>query len=232
MKLLEKIARKYIERKDKEVKETSAEMVKRREILQKERTHIEKLIRDEINLQLLEVEKKMKPRTDIKEGDMVVLNKYAIKYDSANSWDSGAPYLSVSKKPVMALIEKIFISDSRSQDYIDRFLDRTTNDELRLFLTLNTIFHKFNEFIEYTQETPNDSGLYYSAKYKIDGSKDTHSSTLNLKSFLALHTTEADKTIELWNQKSYLEESYEKLSKLNAEWMRNLNKYSLNKMYN
>lgn len=167
-------------------------------------------------------------RLDIKVGDTVIANRYALRKDSKNFWDGGANIL-ISEggnvyyenpKPLLYKVTDIYVDSSYVEELIDKFLNAFSDDYLIESGKDKIVdFYKFwlknyrnNSRFDEKKNLTTFNGLYVGVKIQSDEFQPKWG--LNIFSFLNVESTHGLQTKNIWT-KQY--ENNEKISKLKQE---------------
>lgn len=152
-------------------------------------------------------------------GDVLILNRYSIDYDSSNGWDSGGLGLlscidrKEKKSPVIVKVTSVDVSYSFVSEMIERFINNTESDDyLKHWVDNNLLIKRFkNWYINYSRLTiPNHFGLYWDIKFETNITFKPKWG-LNSNSFHLLYSDAGKLTESLWIEESSIEEEIREL---------------------
>lgn len=173
-------------------------------------------------------------------GDTAIVNKYAIGYDSSNSWDGGASVLtSLISEPIFVKITSVYVTRELASEIIDKYLDTRTINELQFQIESHSLWYDYNKWCVSHSESlgyvfkPENLGLYINVKFDILIETDMSPSWgLNEYSLLKVGTSAAKETEDLWKR----EVKHKKLTKLlyerKSQWDADRNTVSTIKIRN
>jgi hypothetical protein len=203
--------------------------VKRIEAKQKEKADLEQKERDDVNKLYKEYEERAekliedyieKMYTDgchLKSGDTAILNFYELDYPCRNGWDTGPNEIlrnvpvEVKRKPLKVRITDVYISHSYYDDMLDRFFNIYYGDPLKRALDGGVVVQWF---IKFTQNNlwPENSGLYWEAKFEPLNFDFKPTWGLNAGSFLVEGTNGAIFTEKYWEKEGEIQTKWEEIN--------------------
>jgi hypothetical protein len=203
--------------------------VKRIEAKQKEKADLEQKERDDVNKLYKEYEERAekliedyieKMYTDgchLKSGDTAILNFYELDYPCRNGWDTGPNEIlrnvpvEVKRKPLKVRITDVYISRSYYDEMLDRFFNVYYGDHLKRALDEGVVVQWF---IKFTQNNlwPENSGLYWEAKFEPLNFDFKPTWGLNAGSFLVEGTNGAIFTEKYWEKEGEIQTKWEEIN--------------------
>lgn len=227
MKWLENIARKYITKKDGGVSSKIKNQRKNIRNYWKLEIEADKILTDFLE----EYEKEINLQSRFKIGDRAIMNKYSIKYQSENGWDSGASLIcrEIKDRPVFVKITNTYVTDTWAADSIERFIDRLDLDILEEYVNNGALIEKYKKY--YSNSFPNELhkslGLYVNVKFEIEGEASINPQWgLNEYSFHKVGSKEAKITEMMWNREIELEIDEDRIRKERKTWEKDRNSVS------
>ena len=159
----------------------------------------------------------------IKEGDVAILNRYAMVHEhSQNGWDGGpGTFLNHCHEddrntPIKCDILSIFVDCSFAHEKIEKWLDNQSYEKLESLMANDNLEKAY--FGWYKNLTPTNMlwkstyGLYRTAMFKAHFTKFNPSWGLNVGSFLEINTPEAKETYNIWSEEIQLDFAYKTLN--------------------
>ena len=174
---------------------------------------------------------------DIAVDDIVVLNHYGLRFNSANSWDGGAPCLLArggcngdeNPAPLLCKITSIGIETLPASDIIDMFFETYSYKQMlswdnditavyQVWLENKRKCYGDREIVGYTKQIIDIYGLYPVVRFDVIDFDFQPNWGLNLFSFLHISCEEGQQTMETWRAvhdcKAKIEELHEKEEEL------------------
>lgn len=167
---------------------------------------------------------------ELQVGDRAILNYYSLRRSGNNGWDGGPGSLLSNipveerKAPIVVKITKIYVDQSLADELVDKFIDNATDDELRKYLTNETLDRVYAAKMLRTRGTSRQAigdtfGLYRTAHFEYEGSFKPRWG-LNTDSFISDRYEEFQETFDIWSQEielsQELNQAQEKINELLA----------------
>jgi hypothetical protein len=153
----------------------------------------------------------------LKVGNTAILNLWELDYPCRNGWDTGPNEIlrnvpvEVKRNPLKVRITDVYISRSYYDEMLDRFFNVYYGDHLKRALDEGVVVQWF---IKFTQNNlwPENSGLYWEAKFEPLNFDFKPSWGLNAGSFLVEGTNGAIFTEKYWENEGKIQTKWEEIN--------------------
>ncbi len=229
MRFLEKIARNYIKKTETKSADTIKENRVKEEHYRRVEQTAEKLLKDYVD----DYAKSFDLNPRFKVGDRLIVNKYSIKCDSRNRWDSGATILcnEITDRVIFVTVDKVYVTYSYAHDIIENYISRIEYDTLETRIKEGSLIEFYNRYL--TKQFLSDSefdnfGLYTNILFTTEDESDFNPTWgLNEFAFHKDDSKEAAITENLWNWEMDLVSREKNIREERKTWEKERNSVSL-----